>query len=145
MRSRVIIFGVLLVVAHVLTESAEVVEKLWPKSKGIAFDSFINYDWSWPDRPMMLNWWIKYNTEEFLWCATFFVLAMIGRMVSYRFFLMGMVFFIYHIIDWFMLWYDYKQSHLMYWTGCVCLVAVLFVWLWPEKGEGRVVPLDRNP
>lgn len=143
MRSRVIIFGLLLVIGHVLTESAEIIEYL-TNIAGRKIQPFIAYTWPHDPTGIDLLWWIKYNTEEFLWCVTFFVLAMVGRLVSYRFFLMGMVFFLYHIIDWFMLWYDYKQSHFMYWTGCVALIAILGTWLWPGKGEGRVVSLDRQ-
>ena len=83
------------------------------------------------------------NCVEFLWCLTFFVLAKIAYRYNFRLFLIGCIFFLYHVVDWFMMWYDYKTSQLFYWflNGAIVLsIIALFI---PEKKQGVVKSIDQ--
>jgi hypothetical protein len=138
MKLKIIIFAGLLILAHILTESAEIIERLVPRIKTMKIHPFLHYEWPHDPEGFPLLWWIKYNTEEFLWCCTFFVMAQIAREYSYKMFRVSLVLFCYHMIDWFMLWYNYKQTHFMYWIGGAGLIVCFIFLILPEKKEAKV-------
>jgi len=135
--------GVLLIFGHLLLESGALFQKikdykqiqvrpiLHPPSEG------------WYDKyGLSLYHWIQLNCIEFLWCLTFFVLAKIAHRYNFRLFLIGCIFFVYHVIDYFMMWWDYKTSTLFYYflNGAIVLsIIALFI---PEKKTGIVKSFD---
>ena len=114
MGKRILIIGVLLIIAHGFSELSEVFERLgygnqqvWP---------MINCDLPWYISGGINElWWIKYNTDSAMVTAVLLATVLISAMVSRRIMWIAIIWLSYHLFDWFMLWYDYRQSHWTYW------------------------------
>lgn len=123
----IIIAAALLIFGHSLSELSEVVERF--RVSGSVYP-FVHPP-AWASDGINVLWWIKYNTDQALMVICFIVFTMIAKLCSRRLWIIALIFLSYHIVDWFMLWYDYKQSHVMYWlliadviAACVVLVKV---------------------
>lgn len=129
------IFCVLLVFGHVLTEAAEIMQSVNPGLASTKINPWIDRDFVFYNDPegIKLMWFVKYFTDDILWIITFFCFTMLAYRLSLRLFLAGCIFTLYHVIDLFMLWYNYKTFTWLYWylaTACVCAIICLFI---PEK------------
>lgn len=120
--------AILLLVFHIGLESSEIYEHIYPASASVYIHPFINYTWPHDPRGISLLWWINYCSNDLLWIVTYFVLAKISLQYSYAMFRVAMVFFVYHVIGHFMLWYNYRTGHFMYYilgVACTwCIVAI---------------------
>lgn len=89
-----------------------------------------------PEGTINLYWYIKYLTDDFLWCVTFFVMAQIAKMYSFRIFLVACIFFVYHIFDLVMCVWNFKSYHWLYagvYVAAGFSIIALFI---PEKRQG---------
>jgi hypothetical protein len=134
------IIAILLIVGHFQTSISARIVKIWPELSTKYIKPVINppkgksFDWYRQSGGINILWWLKYNCEEFLWVIVFYCFAMIARLVSFRVFMICCVFFIYHLIDWFCLWYDYKTSSLSHWgLDIFCLVSVICLFFREQK------------
>lgn len=142
MKSFTIIICVLLIFGHLLLESGALLQ-MYNDYRLAYVDPFLSSDYQWYDKNgISIYHWVQMNCVEFLWCVTFFVLTKVAYQYSFRLFLVGSVFFLYHVIDWFMLWWDYKTSNLFYYflNGAIILAILsLFV---REKRQGILKSLQ---
>lgn len=124
MRLKIKIAAWLLIIGVAFIELAEVLERLGIQSKMI---HPMRHPPEWAKDGINNLWWLKYNSDQFLMCSVFVVMAIIAHMVSRRLWIISLIFLSYHIVDWFMLWYDYKQSHVMYWLLIADIIAAVIV------------------
>lgn len=142
MKKITIILCSLLIAGHLLTELGSVLY-LINRPKTWHIDPFLSPSYEFPGgEGIDLYWWIKWVTDDLLWCITFFVLAKIAYQVSFRLFLVGSVFFLYHAIDHFMLWWNYKTSYWMYWVMITAVIATIASLFMPEKKQGIIKSLQ---
>lgn len=133
---------IMLIVGHLLLESGAAYQ-IYKDYETIYVMPFLSPSYHWPyENGISLYHWIQMNCTELLWCITFFVLAKVAHKYSYKLFLVGCIFFVYHVADYFMMWWDFKTSVLFYYflNGAILVaIACLFI---PEKKRGNVVSFD---
>lgn len=142
MRVFIILICITLIFGHFLLESGALLQK-YNDFRPVYINPFRSPDYQWYDpKGISIYHWVQMNCVEFLWCATFFILAKVAYKYSFKLFLVGCVFFIYHVADWFMLWWDYKTSNLFYYflNGAI-LIAVIMVFI-PEKKQAIIKSFD---
>lgn len=133
---------IMLIFGHLLLESGALYQ-MYRKYEQVYINPFKSPTFKWYDeKGISLYHWVQLNCIEFLWCITFFVLAKVAYKYSYKLFLVGCVFFVYHVADYFMLWWDYKTSVIFYYflNGAI-LIALICLFI-PEKKRGNVVSFD---
>jgi hypothetical protein len=123
-----------------LGEVASILEKIYPGIAFIKVNPWIDGDYVFygDKEGIYLHWFIKYCCNEMQDIIFFFVLAKAAYQFSFKLFLISWVFFGYHVIDAFMLLYNYKTSHWIYWllNGCIVIGVVLIIR--PEKKQGKL-------
>lgn len=142
-----IILSVLLMIGHLSTELASGIEYLY-KGEIFYVNPFFDPDYEFPeakdtpDGTINLYWYIKYVTDDFLWCVTFFVMAKIAKMYSFRIFLVSCIFFAYHVFDLFMNVWNFKSYHWLY-VGVYIAVGLSILSLFaPEKKQAVLKSLQ---
>lgn len=142
MRKLTIILCVMLIAGHILTELGSVLYLIY-RPKAWTIDPFLSPSYEFPGgKGIDLYWWIKWVTDDMLWCITFFVLAKVAYQYSFRLFLVGCIFFMYHLIDHFMLWWNYKTSYWLYWILIVASILSVMALFRPEKKQGIIKSLN---
>lgn len=132
MKRWIILLVTILVGAHLLTESASIMAKIWPEVLWRKANLFFTGGYE-----MEYWWYIKYATDDLLLVATYFVLAKVAYRYSVKLFLVATVFFAYHCIDSWMFWYNFKQSHWLYWALMATLVIALILLVIPIKEKSK--------
>jgi hypothetical protein len=84
---------------------------------------------------LALSWWIKMLFDDFNLIAIFFVLAKVSR--ETKLFYPALILFLYHVVDAFMLVWDFKQSYSIYWVLLVSSIIPIFIML--RKGHLKLV------
>lgn len=138
MRGLTIISTVILGVGHLLTEGGTF---SWVTSgkQPVYVQPFLSPSYKWYDpNGIDLHWFIKYVTTDLLFCMTFFVLAKIAYRFSFRLFLIGITWFLYHCFDLFMLWWNFKTSYWLYLITYVAITATIVSLFVPEKRQAIV-------
>lgn len=135
---------ILLVIAHILTEAGEVIEK-WPSMKYAKVTPFINYKWPHDPDGLYLTWWVKYNTDTLLLVTIFFVCMRVFARYSLRLWLCSLMLLCYHLIDLFLLWYNYRTGHATYWAVAITMIGCLLSLLAKDKKlteGGKVISIE---
>lgn len=133
MRRFVIWICVLLIVAHALTELATILTEIWPKQMNEHVDYFMNYDMK-----IYRYWYFKMAADDFLFISFSFVGAAISYKYSFRLFLIMCCFFVYHVIDAVMFWYNYRTSYIIYWSLLsAVIISVLLLALPVERWKSK--------
>lgn len=127
MKRKIIWMAILLMFGHLLAEMSGVLSKIFPEVLSGKANLFIKGGYE-----MEYWWYVKFTMDDLLWVITFFVLTRLALMISYRLALVSLMFMVFHVIDAFMFWYDYKQSHKFYW-GLVALIFGIVILLLPLK------------
>lgn len=142
MKHLTIILCILLITGHLLTEMGSVFYLMY-KPTIYYINPFLSptYEFSNP-KGIDLYWWIKYVTEDLLWCVTFFVLAKVAYQYSFRLFMVASIFFAYHVVDGFMLWWNYKTSYWLYWVLYGAVILCILSLFAPEKRQGILKSLQ---
>lgn len=126
----VTVVGILLIIAHVLTEVHGFAWDLWPEINAINLDLF----WSSSFKlKISLHWWIKYLCDDFFIVICFFVMAKISYQYSVRIYMICLVYFLYHIADSICFMYNYKQDRTIYSILLYCSIASTLILISPEK------------
>lgn len=144
MRKLTILLCVMLILSHVLTEASTLLYLFFPEIDQIKVNPWLDKNYVFYGDPAGINlkWFIKYMTDDILLTVTFFVVAKVSYQYSYRLFLVGSTFFIYHLIDTFMLWYNYKTSDWIYWL-LNAIICTSIVWLFiPERKQGMLKSME---
>jgi hypothetical protein len=141
MKRLTIILCVLLIVGHLLTELGSVLY-LINRPKSWRIDPFLSPWYEFPGgQGIDVYWWIKWVTDDLLWCITFFTLAKVSYQFSFRLFLVACIFFLYHVIDSFMLWWNYKTSYWLYWVMIAAVILTIISLFMPEKKQAIIKSL----
>lgn len=138
MKGLTIISTLLLGLGHLLTEAGSL---SWITSdrKPVYVHPFLSPYYKWYDpKGIDVHWFIKYVTTDLLFCMTFFVLTKIAYRFSFRLFLIGFVWFLYHCLDLFMLWWDFKTSYWLYLAVYVAIIATIISLFVPDKKTGFI-------
>lgn len=118
---------ILLIAFHVLLESAEIIERIWPRTADIYIQPFINYHWPYDERGINLLWWINYCSNDALWIVTFIALSYVSKFYSRRLYYVALIFLGYHCFGHFMLWYNYRNTHVLYWMQLLCDITSICI------------------
>lgn len=141
LKGRLVTLSALLFTAHLLLESAELAQRFWPQLGAVYVQPFLKPGYVWPHDPagIPLLWWIKYNTDYLLLVIVFSVLAKVAYWYNYRLFLVAAVFLFYHLLDYFMLWWDYNQTHSVYWVSLLLIIFAILVIVKPVKNKPAII------
>lgn len=71
-----------------------------------------------------------------------FVLCRIAEKYSFRMFTIAGLWFMYHIFDAFMLWYNYRQSEWTYIVAVSLITATTVLLFLPERKTGQVKSIN---
>lgn len=111
---------VLLLVAHFLCEVPSILTELFPAWSIQKRDMFLC---PWFHYSLKINWWMKYLSGDLFDIITYYCFAKVAKHYSVTLFLIIFVLLIYHIIDMFFFFWDFKTSHWIYldllWTAIV--------------------------
>lgn len=147
MKKITIFLSVLLILGHLSGEAWRLFYWIFD-GKDIYFDPFLDPNYSFPEEPgrpdgtINLYWWVKYISDDFLWCITFFVMAKIAVMFSYRMFIVACVFFAYHVFDIANFLWNFKQYPWIYaavYSAAILAIVGLFM---PEKKRAIIKSLQ---
>jgi len=83
-------------------------------------------------------WWIKYVTDSIFVIAVFFVLVRVAWNYSTRLRACALCLFGYHLIDHFMLWYNYRTGHALYWAMGFAMIGCVVSMFGKEPEGGKV-------
>lgn len=137
-----ILLCILLIIGHLLTESGTIVWELNHRKQAYV-NPFLSPYYKWHDaKGIDLYWWIKYVFDDVLWCTVFFVLAKVSYQYSFRLFLVGCIWFAYHVFDLAMLWWNFKTSYWLYWVIYGTVILCLFSLFVPEKKQAIVKSIN---
>lgn len=143
MKRRVIITMVTLICVHWMNETAELLERASPRIANTYIHPFISHSYRFPvEQGILIKWWVKYCTDDNARIVVFLLIAYVLWVFSRRMSMMFLVYAAYHCFDHLMLWYDYKQSHSLYWVEGVCnAVSILILWL-PERKGAKIKSMN---
>jgi len=130
MKKFTILIAILLFIGHALTELHSLLLVRYPELATKEVDPFLKKDFS---QPILFLWYVKFMSEDALWCITYFCMAIISYKYSQKLFIIVSIFFIYHAIDQLLFMYNYKRSYATYWVLLASSLAVLVVLFWPTK------------
>jgi len=85
--------------------------------------------------PMYTTWWIYYFTQDLSWLLASYAFCKIASRVSNYLFLVGVIFFGYHLIDSIMYIWNFKQYSLLYidiFWSMLLLIYTVFKGFKPE-------------
>lgn len=137
------LIGIVLIVGHLIPEFGELLEK-FKATKGLGelkINPFWDKGYVFPvyegEAPgIKLKWFISYWGTDFLFIIAFGLLAYSFEKFSYKLFLIGGIYLLYHIFDHLMLWWDFKSTHWLQWVAHgVNITATLILIFKKEKHQ----------
>lgn len=109
-----------LLIGHLITESASILQEISPSIGNKEVYWFLSPAYH---NKMEICWYIKYSTQDLFEIITYYCFAKIAALYSTYLFLTVFVFFIYHVVDAILFWWDFKTSHYLYWD---LLITAMF-------------------
>lgn len=140
---KVICLCLLLILGHVSLEAGALMERFFAGYGERKINPFLDSSYVFPvnageESGIRLKWWVYYVTNDFLWVIAFFVLCKLALSYSYRLFRVCAMYLIYHLIDHFMLWYNYRSSEWVYYVLNGMIIISIMVMIIPEKKQAVV-------
>lgn len=137
------IIAATLIFAFLQSNAAAWIEVAYPDLAGVYVMPFIRDSYVWPGDPRGVNilWWIKYNSNDIQLLIVTVCLTKIAYYTSKRLFSIGLIFCVYCLLDYFMLWYDYKQTSRMYHFMTIASIITVLLLFLPEKKTGEIKSL----
>lgn len=142
MKWKIIWIAIILLLSHLLLEASELLEKVYPhltntyiwpvQSPNFKPDWYVN-------NGINILWWIKYNCDDLVWCISYLTMARIAIEFSFRLALIIGMFLMYHVFDTVMLWWDFKQSHWMFWVMIGIILVGVIIIVWPMKKKSAII------
>lgn len=126
------IIAILLFFGHALTELHSLLLVKYPLLATKEVDPFLKKDFS---QPILFLWYVKFMSEDLLWCITYFCMALIAYKYSHKVFIIVSIYFFYHAIDQVLFAYNYKRDYGIYWLLLLVSLSVLIVLFWPMKKQ----------
>lgn len=142
MKGNLIYISVVLIFAHVLLEAGELSERFWPEFANSIIRPIQSHDFHpkwYVDHGFYMSWWIKMNCDDIVWIMTYMMLASVALKYSERLFVICFLFFCYHVLDYAMLWWNYKTSHWVYWILNGIIIASVILILAPMKNKEAII------
>lgn len=131
MKRNIIIIGLLLIIAHGLTEAHSILAALY-SIKDVAYDVFVSAKFK---MLLPLQWIIKMNGDDLLLVIIFFTCAFIAKKYSKRLSLIILIWGVYHIVDMLLFWYNYKSNPITYWNMIIFCTAETVMLFLPLREE----------
>jgi hypothetical protein len=133
---RICIF--LLIGAEILYEEIpSILTDIWPIWSKTKVDWFIS---PWFHEKVKINWILKFAFDDLLKIVIFYCLAKIAKQYSTSLFLVMVIFLIYHLIDFFMGWWNFKSSHYFYYDLLWITIVLVMQAVSPMK-EGTLAKI----
>lgn len=144
MRKLTIFLCILLIAGHLLTETGTVAWLLDRSNYKLShIHPFLSPYYTWYDpKGIDFYWWLKYVTTDLLFCIVFFVLAKVAAQYSFKLFLIGLIWFLYHVFDFVMLLWNFKTSYWLYAVTYVAISACIVCLFLSERKQGVVKSLN---
>lgn len=129
-----------LIFATAITEAHSVLYLLLPDvANGSASNWFMHRT-----LPFLLTieWWVKSFGDQLLWCTTYFLMALIAHKYSHRLFYIVLIFFAYHFIDSFLLFWNWKQGFVKYYVLLgITISSTVLICLPIKNTDSKVVQM----
>lgn len=108
----------LVVFGHLVTELATLNQHYgWMDVKPI--QPFIAF--TWPGDGIPSDWFMKFAADEILWLCYSLAFALVCLKIDRRLFVFACGWVLYHLVDGFMFFYNFKQFQWLHW----CLVGIV--------------------
>jgi hypothetical protein len=139
MRKQIIIIGIGLILFHSLTELHSLITVLNKQVSGLSVDLFLS-----PAYKMLLQfcWYLKMNFDSLLVIATYYFFAWVASKYSRRLFYIASVWFLYHVLDLYMFWWNYKSTYWVYWCLLIAGTIQTVLLLIPIKERAKIVSME---
>lgn len=135
-RSTVIKAAILLIAGNTITELWGWLPEKWTDQQ---IDIFLKPEFH---LQVSVAWYLKELCDDFNTIIIFFVMGMLVRPFSHSMFAVVTIFAIYHIIDAFMLIWDFKQTREIYWVSVMMsMIAVTFLL---KDNNSKVVKMNNS-
>ncbi len=95
-----------------------------------------------PPYKVTLGWLLFLSENSVLIIFSYGIIAMMAMFLSKRLFIVATIYFFYHICDWILIWYDYKQSDTFYWFMQAAAISAIWMAFKPMK-EDKKSPVFR--
>lgn len=142
MKKQLIWISIVLLVSHLLLETSEIIERIWPSLKSMyvypVISSSFQPEW-YTKSGINILWWVKYNSDDIVWCISYLTMARIAFEYSFRLFLIIGLFFLYHVADTLMLWWNFKSYHWFYWIVIGIIIVSVIIIIYPVKNKQAVI------
>jgi hypothetical protein len=132
MKRRIIILGILIIVAFSLSEAHSILREINQKLAYTEMDLFIKKDFHYS---IILEWYIKTTFDDFLFISAMFAAAHACYQYSYKLFLIFCVLFGYGCMDLFLFWYNYKIDNKIFWVGSICFILFILFLVLPIENR----------
>lgn len=143
MRRYTLFIAVLLIAGHLSLEFGELLEKLFPEYAEMRIDPFWDSSYEFPGgQGIPLKWWVYYVSNDFLWVVVMFALTIVSGQYSFRLFRVCFIFFLYHIFDHLLMWYNYRSTHWVYWLMGIFYTAAVISMFFPEKKTAVIKSME---
>jgi len=128
--------SIMVLVALALTESHSVLRAIDKDAAEQKYDLFISNRY---ERELQVQWYLKMTFDTVMMIVLSFVAAAVSYRVSFKLFMVLSVVCLYHIVDLYAFWYNYKSSVPMYWV-LLCVVIVLIIYLiWGKEKQQAII------
>ncbi len=142
MKKQLIWISIILIGSHIILEASEIMERIWPSLKEIYIYPVKSSDFKpkwYVENGINILWWLKYNCDDLVWCISYLTMARIAFKYSFRLFLIIGLFFIYHIADTLLLWWNFKSAHWFYWA-LLCVIAIsIVIIVYPVRNKQGII------
>lgn len=93
---------------------------------------------------MMLSvkWYLKMGFDDLLIISTYFFFAWVAGKYSRRLLMIISIWFLYHLADLYMFWWDYKTSYWTYYSLLAFCVAQTIMLMIPVKEKSPVISMQ---
>lgn len=107
--------SILIIIGHLTTEIPVIWESIDPSINEVRLKPFINYTWYEPEG-IYAVWFMKYAADDVLWVMYCISFCIISYRINRRLFLVACAWLLYHILDGFMYYYNFKTFHWWHWS-----------------------------
>ena len=140
MRKQVIIINVILLIFHFLTESHSLISTISKDFGDQRFDLFFAADYK---MQLPFKWYLKMNFDSLLVLVIVYLWGRTAAYYSRRLMYTLGIWVLYHTIDLWMFWYNYKSSWWVYWSMLIFTIPITVMLLIPIKEKAKVIELNK--
>jgi hypothetical protein len=139
MRKKVILINVSLLLFHFLTESHSLVSTISKDFGDQPYDFFLSSDFK---MQLPIKWYLKMNFDSLLVLVILFLWGKTALYHSRRLAYTLGIWVVYHMLDLWFFWFDYKSSWATYWVMLVFSAILIIVLSIPVKEKAKVINME---